>query len=297
MCILSDLLTEFASVPSVSNILDRITIIQRDMKLVDVSDKIRFSLVPTFPDMKFKLDISKFASDMKVITFSFKEDVNMNLDLDFEIILEEKTTYCSRPLYKSLVGQKGDKIKSPEFDVENSYFVNIHQDIYDAEDMTKKCINYPNKNYENYSECEKNFMRDSLDNLGLQNFIPFWATDDLSLVTEEKLLMWDDPLKYNLLSIFSGLASSKCKLSCTRTSSTVHAVGKEFINGSMAVTIVFPEEITIEKTELIPLNILTSLAFLGSNMGLWLGFGILQIIELFSGAITAFSLKSKLWRK
>ena len=110
----------------------------------------------------------------------------------------------------------------------------------------------------------------------------------MSLITEEKLLRWDDPLEYNLLAIFSGLASSKCKLPCTRTSSTIHSVGKEFINGSMAVTIVFPEEITIEKTELIPLNILTSLAFLGSNMGLWLGFGILQIIELFSEALTIF---------
>ena len=267
------------------------------MKVVDVSDKIRFHLVPTFPDMKFKIDISEYASDMKVIVFAFKDDVNMNLEIDFEIKLEEKTTYSSRPLYKTVTSQQGDKIKAPKIDHENSYFVNIHQKIYDAEDKTKKCTNYPNNNYENYGKCEKNFMRDSLDKLGLHKFTPFWDTDDLSFVTEEKLSKWDDPLKWNLLAIFTGLASSKCKMPCARASSTVHSVGEEFINGTRLVSIVFPEEITIEKTELVSLNILTSLAFLGSNMGLWLGFGIFQILELFSGALKGFVSKLKFWRK
>ena len=264
--------------------MEEINIMTKDQETINLSEYMKTSPTPSYPDIKFKIDITNHVIDMKEIGLYFKLDFMLNI----EIRLEDKSAYCSRPLYQSLVNQKGVKIVVPEADHHSKFYVNIEQDIFDEDDDTKHCHNYPNKNYENYEDCEKKFMKDSLHALGLKNFTPFWATNDISLVTENLVIELKKTSRSKLGSIFSGVSSSDCLKPCSKTSSTISFVSDAAINGSRAVSIVFPEDVTVEKTELIRLNIPTSLAFLGSNMGLWLGFGILQIIEIFCGAFKNF---------
>ena len=56
-------------------------------------------------------------------------------------------------------------------------------------DPGRTCRNYPNPEFETYTECDDKFMRDQVEKVapGL-NLTPVWMTKDLSKVTVEPVL-------------------------------------------------------------------------------------------------------------
>ena len=68
----------------------------------------------------------------------------------------------------------------------SQYAVKISKRVFVEEDPKTSCQNYPNGKFTSYAECDKKFMRDTIEKAapGL-NLTPPWLTKILDLVTIE----------------------------------------------------------------------------------------------------------------
>ena len=58
------------------------------------------------------------------------------------------------------------------------------ENIYDENDATKKCRNYPNPDFHSYKDCDDHFMKDYISSFDPPVLIPIWLTDDMGNVTK-----------------------------------------------------------------------------------------------------------------
>ena len=81
---------------------------------------------------------------------------------------------------------------------------------------------------------------------------------------------------FNLLR---GLTVSNCNLPCTITKTYTKKVSEVF-NYRKMMTISFTKEMQVTKTSIVPFSIVDFFSGMGGILGLWMGLGALQIIEL-----------------
>jgi hypothetical protein len=79
--------------------------------------------------------------------------------------------------------------------------------------------------------------------------------------------------------MFSGVEPNECPKPCTTTTSYVKFLSDTNANYT-SIGLIFSKEITIKETSMVKFNLLGALSSLGSNMGLWLGLGAVQFMEL-----------------
>ena len=89
--------------------------------------------------------------------------------------------------------------------------------------------------------------------------------------------------------LFSGLKVSDCLLPCLRTVATVEE--GTVTKWSSMFSLMFNDEVKVKKTSVDKFSFMDSLNFFGSNLGLWPGMGLYQIIELIVGILFV----SKFW--
>jgi hypothetical protein len=135
---------------------------------------------PVYPNTKFTIDIKKIFGQNKIteVHFEFKDFTNFTI----EIRIEDKEYTSVRPLLENEMKQKGDRIIAPETGHTVDFYLDFEQNVLD--EKIKKCQNYPTISYKNYKDCDKKFIRKTLDEFKLTNYTPIWATDKMEEVTE-----------------------------------------------------------------------------------------------------------------
>ena len=80
---------------------------------------------------------------------------------------------------------------------------------------------------------------------------------------------------------------SDCLLPCLRTTATVRKkMTSMFYKGNTTVvSINFDNEVRVKKTSVDQFSLMDSLNFFGSNLGLWPGLGLHQILEWLVGMV------------
>ena len=86
-----------------------------------------------------------------------------------------------------------------------------------------------------------------------------------------------------MTDLVNGLKVSDCLLPCVRTVATVEAGTVTKWGGLSTFSLMFNEEVRVKKTSVDKFNFMDSLNFFGSNLGLWPGLGLYQIIEWLVG--------------
>ena len=81
--------------------------------------------------------------------------------------------------------------------------------------------------------------------------------------------------------LFSGGKISDCLLPCLRTVATVEE--GITIKWESGINFIFNEEVRVKKTSVDKFSFMDSLNFFGSNLGLWPGLGLYQILEWIYG--------------
>ena len=113
------------------------------------------------------------------------------------------------------------------------YYVSINQIIYDENDKSKMCQNYPNKNYNSYGECTaiftKNEYQAALEKeacfVGQRYIVPIFSTKDSNEVS--KLNVASNCTSPNATidshGLFRGTIVSRCLTPCkvTQTNSVL----------------------------------------------------------------------------
>ena len=82
-----------------------------------------------------------------------------------------------------------------------------------------------------------------------------------------------------MADLFSGLKISDCLLPCLRTVATVEEGYTSMWEGNLLISLMFNEEVRVKKTSVDKFSFMDSLNFFGSNLGLWPGLGLYQILE------------------
>ena len=72
---------------------------------------------------------------------------------------------------------------------------------------------------------------------------------------------------------------SDCLLPCIRTVATVEEGTTTKWNGNLVFNLKFNDEVRVRKTSVDKFSFMDSLNFFGSNLGLWPGLGLYQILE------------------
>ena len=82
---------------------------------------------------------------------------------------------------------------------------------------------------------------------------------------------------------------SDCLLPCLRTTATVRKkmTSISFTGNTMVVAFNFDNEVRVRKTSLNQFSSMDSPNFFGSNLGLWPGLGLHQILEWLVGMVVA----------
>ena len=84
--------------------------------------------------------------------------------------------------------------------------------------------------------------------------------------------------------LFTGITVSDCLLPCLRTEATVKKGTRTVTKGNgLVFSLAFNDEIRVKKTSVDNFSFMDSLNFFGSNLGLWPGLGLYQIIEWIVG--------------
>ena len=134
-----------------------------------------------------------------------------------EIIPLDRSLFTDRNLKDTKLYYSGYNIeleKGVPFGSSDDYVLELQQNIFVRDDLSKNCVDYPTKRYESYNDCDKDFVLTTLAEHYGQDFLPIWATFHLENVTRSHYIDWSFDYYY----IFDGTIKSNCSLPCTTTS-------------------------------------------------------------------------------
>ena len=243
-------------------------------------------LQPSYPDtncLLFDFSKNKSLSEKGLIQVRFYFKQTNDTDTTALVRIVDRNTFLDRASYSF----SGESIKTNLRESKKlRYVVTLRQNIYVEEDKSKGCKNYPFNDFPTYGSCDLEFVIRSLGDVGPSQFLPFWATKNWSLVTKLAVLNKDKvynvsvPWNKNFECIFDGTAVSDCPVPCLSTSAEAKEEDVSITDDGSDIDITFFETILVTTTSFPEFSFSDALAKLGGAMGLWLGLGIMQVLEI-----------------
>ena len=161
------------------------------------------------------------------------------------------------------------------------FIVSVSQQLFVEEDESKACRNYPNNQFTTFSDCDELFVRTSLSSLAPPDFLPIWATENTTEVTKLVAGQMSGLALLTVDKLREGSRQSSCPASCTSTTiSARHILTGDTFSDHSAVIFTFSDVVMVTHTGFPAFSLAQELATLGGSMGLWLGLGVLQVLEI-----------------
>ena len=114
---------------------------------------------PTFPRFCFTLNLAKADRVKKKGIWKLKIAFKGIQDLKFIVI--GRTLYCKRNIKEQNVFASGKPIKLDKGE-RLVFLIQIKENIFVEEDLTKKCQNYPNAKFASYDNCDEEFIKEQV---------------------------------------------------------------------------------------------------------------------------------------
>ena len=160
----------------------------------------------------------------------------------------------------------------------NKFLLSVEQDVYVEEDQDIGCKNYPWKGLESFNDCDEDYMQNWVSKK--YNFLPFFMAKEQTNATSGPIEVsfncsfWEEEY-----TMFLGYKKSSCPMPCTRTKIDMkHLLTDE--DDHHRIEIMFSESLMVTRHSFPDASLTEGLASLGGSMGLWLGLGVLQLLQL-----------------
>ena len=160
------------------------------------------------------------------------------------------------------------------------YTVELFEDVFIKEDLTKNCTNYPNTQYNSYNDCDLSFGLTRLAQEVGPDFLPLWASDDSSKVTAGPVFFNMTPGYNTHLNLANGLQLSDCKMPCKIIKTKSKFQGSLPSSAYYGISVTFKADIQVTTTRFVPFDPVKFLCDIGGILGLWLGLGAVQLGDM-----------------
>ena len=139
-----------------------------------------------YPGNCYTLDVTQMhevvGKGIRRIEMMFKDAPRRSV----EVYVLGKSLDTRRTLRSNAFYSKGVSIR-PKTLTWGSYIVKTHEVNYVEEDESKDCRNYPNSEFQSFSDCDDQLSKDVLAKQ-FPNIIPVWLTDNLGNVTTRTVI-------------------------------------------------------------------------------------------------------------
>ena len=199
-----------------------------------------------------------------------------------EIVVEERVKVLYRESIETKKNFWGPKIETGigigDPQKVNRYVLSFEQDIYVEEDQDMRCKKYPWKGLNSFNDCDEDYMQNWVNKK--YNFLPiFMAKEQTNSTVGPIEVGFNCSLWESEYTMFLGYKKSSCPMPCTRTKMDVkHLMTDE--DNHHRIEILFSESLMVTRHFFPDPSLAEGLASLGGSMGLWLGLGVLQLLQL-----------------
>ena len=175
--------------------------------------ELELSYVPQYPNC-ITIDLHEHFSKSEVprkVLIKLKPVKNMAID----VYLLDKRLASKRSIQSQLLAYTGPIPTNPDlekFPKTERFILKFTQTKDAEEDESNGCVEYPNKRFKTFSECDGHFVHEYMKGEGI---MPFWATDNLEEVTRYSLYDFNKSGKY--VNLLDGTLESDCPTPCLRT--------------------------------------------------------------------------------
>ena len=268
----------------ITHYVREITLHTWNFKSQKLSPKTFLTLIrPNHPNNCHILDFNKLENidikKIKQLRISFRNGTGV------KIIIEDKKAMVKRSLKFNKFGTSGLDIALSDTSkmVYKYYAVKFEQKVFVEEDPSVVCAEYPTERYQSFEECDSEYLKKMLQKSFSTNFTPIWAVDGTDSVTQWIYLDTEkyktEMIAYN--GLITGISVSDCPLPCTSTQIKIVSLDEKYgVRKVSRIDIAFEKTVLVSKTDFPKFNIIHFLAEFGGSMGLWLGLGVVQTMEL-----------------
>ena len=213
-----------------------------------------------------------------MIVFYFNSDK----DSSVEIAIEDRLSALERDNPEAKCGFLGPviehKLDSKAF---TKYAVEFAQSVFVEEDPSIGCKVYPWEGFSSFDECDQEFMQDWVINK--YNFLPFYMAKVESNATVGPVQVdfnCHENTSPEAYAHYNGYIKSACPIPCTQTQIKLNMLTTENWEGQPAVELIMSDKVMVTYNYYPEFSPVEALASLGGSLGLWLGLGVLQLLQL-----------------
>jgi hypothetical protein len=232
-----------------------------------------------FPNNCYTLDLTNNADVKENGIQVLQIHVRQGHGQEIKIFFEGSTLNTDRSIKALTLYSTGDKIiLSNEGQYE--FVVEMKQNVLLEQDPMKKCRNYPNADFASYRDCDDQWMKDQVGSQA-PGLVPIWLADDLEKVTTQYFASTASKL-------FAGNKLSDCPLPC-KTTRTETKFLRSYVTDDKrtSVDIAFSQSVQVTTTNFLKPTLSTFLSDVGGSVGLWLGLGVVQAVQLVINCVIA----------
>ena len=155
--------------------------------------------------------------------------------------------------------------------------IKLKENIFVEEDTSKNCVNYPHGKYGSYDACDEDFLRNAIP----PGLVPIWSANSEENMTTHLFVENIFYPAYDYSDLADGTQKSSCLLPCSTINikSRLLAEKTAAVNNSV-INLTFSQGVLVTKTNFLKFIFVNFLSDLGGCMGLWLGIGLLQTLEI-----------------
>ena len=217
-------------------------------------------------------------ADMMSINFKSDEESSV------EITIEDRLSALERDNPEARRGFLGPVIEH-KLDTKTftKYVVEFTQSVFVEDDPTIGCKDYPWEGFSSFDDCDKEFMQDWVTNK--YNFLPFYMAKVESNATVGPVKVdFNCHLDLNAspeaYAHYNGYIKSACPIPCTQTQIRLNKLVTEKWEGPPSVELMMSDKVMVTYNYYPKFSPVEALASLGGSLGLWLGLGVLQLLQL-----------------